>query len=286
MPLKAKTALVYSPSTHGSLFLKNQIITIHDLIAINFPTQYKFQYYYFKYYVPLLIKKAKCIVAISEFTKKEIEKYYKIDPSKIKVIYNGISFSETKYSENEVKILADLVEDKPFFVCIGASFSHKNIETLLQSIKIVENLDVRYVIIGRNNKYFKRLIELAKELNLDNIVFLNYISDELLALLYTRALANIYISLYEGFGYPPMEAARFGTISVISDIPVLKEIYGESMLYVNPTDILEIANRLIDIVNSPISKNEVFERTNYLFSKYSWDNTIKSVNELILNVEK
>ena len=47
LPLKAKTALVYSPSTHGSLFLKNQIITIHDLIAINFPTQYKFQYYYF-----------------------------------------------------------------------------------------------------------------------------------------------------------------------------------------------------------------------------------------------
>lgn len=285
LPFKIKKNLVYSPSTHGSIFIKNQIITIHDLIALNFPTQYKFQYYYFKYYVPLLIKYSKKVVAISSFTKSELISYYGIKPDKIEVIHNGIvplKYEVTDLTKLELK---KIVGDSKFFVCVGASYSHKNILTLIDSIAHFGNKDVKFVIVGKNNDYFNGVKEKAKFLNLDNVIFLNYISNELLQILYERALANIYVSLYEGFGYPPLEAAQLGTISIVSDIPIMREVYGESMLFVDPTSVEKISNYLTQIVKQPYDKKEIYARTNYLFSLYSWEKTINSINNLINSVK-
>ncbi|MFN3019480.1 glycosyltransferase family 4 protein [Chryseobacterium sp. TY3] len=281
LPLKVKRHLIYSPSTHGSLFVKNQIITIHDLIAINFPQQYKFQYYYFKYYVPLLIRQSKYVVAISEFTKKEIVDYYKINSNKVKVIHNGFTKASVDQSSKDKEELKDILQDCKYFVCIGASFSHKNITTLIESIALFNDNNIKFVIVGKENDYFRSMKELALSFGLENIIFLNYISDGLLHALYDGALANIYISLYEGFGYPPLEAASHGTISIISDIPVMNEIYGDSMIFVDPKNKVEIAEKLTLLsMNSP-SKEEVHSKTDYLFSKYSWENTTKSILDLI-----
>lgn len=285
MPFKIKGDLVYSPSTHGSIFSNKQIITIHDLIALNFPKQYKSQYYYFKYYVPLLIKRSKYIIAISEFTKKEIVEYYKIDSDKVKVIHNG--FSKNQLGENLTgkAELQTILNNQKYFVCIGASYSHKNIDTLIDSIALFDNKDIKFIIVGRENDYFNSIREKADNLGLKNIIFLNYISDELLQALYEGALANIYISHYEGFGYPPMEAASHGTISIVSDIPVMREVYGESMLFVDPTSVEEISKYLTQIVKKPYEKREIYARTNYLFSLYSWEKTINAINNLINSVK-
>lgn len=281
MPIMTRGKLVYSLSTHGSFLKKNQIVTIHDLISIKFPKQYRFQYYYFKYYVPLLIRSSKYIVAISNFTKSEVVDYYKINPDKVKVIYNGVEKLDDTNSEAVKSEIKELVSDCPYFICIGASFTHKNVENLIEAVKIFDRHDIKFVLTGKNNDYYNALKLKAKNYNLENIIFLNYISDELLNGLYKNAIANIYLSIYEGFGFPPMEAASHGTISIISDIPVMREIYGNSMCFVNSLDVTQIADAIKTNIENPILKEQFKEQTEFLFEKYSWKKTTNEILNLI-----
>ena len=117
LPFKARNEPVYSFSSHGSPFCKNQIITIHDLICFEFPEQYKLQYFYFKYYVPLLIKSSKKIVVISEFTKKEVIKHYNIPNHKIETIYNGLNNLIYTYDKNDEAEYVKCTENIPYFLC-------------------------------------------------------------------------------------------------------------------------------------------------------------------------
>jgi len=95
-----KYKIAYLPTPHGSLFLKNQIVTVHDLLALHFPEQHKLQYYYYKYFMPTILKKAKRIIAISNSTKNDLVDFYKLDPSKIKVIYNGFDSNHFTFKQH------------------------------------------------------------------------------------------------------------------------------------------------------------------------------------------
>ncbi len=274
--------MVYSFSSHGSPFLKNQIITIHDLICLNYPKQHKFQYYYFKYILPSIIRSSKRIVVISEFTKREVVKHYNICEENIEVIYNGTNIIE--YIPNDVteKQFCDLTKGKPFFITVGATYQHKNILNLLKAVMAFDRKDVLFFIIGKPNQYGIEMREFAKANNLTNVIFLDYISESLLGKLYTEAICNIYVSLYEGFGFPPLEAASVGTISLVSDIPVMKEIFGNTMVYTNPESPAEIAEKIKKISEGVINPKVSEQDRDYLLSKYSWNNT---TNHILTTIE-
>lgn len=281
VPFKAKKDLVYSFSSHGSPFYSNQIITIHDLICFNFPNQHKFQYYYFKYLVPLILKSCKKVVAISEFTKNEILKYYKLPEDKIEVIYNGVnqlSYFEEEKTDAEFD---EIVQGSPFFLTVGASYPHKNIENLLLSIHKLESNNYKYIIVSKKNDYGIFLRNLAESKGLKNVVFLDYVSDNLLARLYRDTICNIYISMYEGFGFPPLEAASLGTISLVSDIPVMREVLGDHAFFVDSQSHAAIAEKLNVIIQQYESKNLIKKDYKALLEKYSWERSAKKIIELI-----
>ncbi|WP_286831798.1 glycosyltransferase family 4 protein [Sphingobacterium sp. UBA6308] len=281
LPVRIGRALVYSPSTHGSLFTRNQIVTIHDLISLNFPQQHRLQYYYFKYFVPLLICRCKKVIAISQFTKDQIMKYYNVQQDKIQVVYNGVErLIYHNQPEYEIEVLR-LTEGKPFFVCVGASFEHKNILNLIESIKVFNNTDYKFVILGKQNAYFQRVIELSKKYALNNVVFLNYVPTELLLSLYKKAVANIYISLYEGFGFPPLEAAGLGTITLVSDIPIMKEVYGDAVIYVDGENPIAIASKMRQLSENSIDIDFHLSKAEKLFEKYTWENCFAEIYEIV-----
>ncbi|WDF68971.1 glycosyltransferase family 1 protein [Sphingobacterium oryzagri] len=285
LPLKAYKSLIYSPSTHGSLFAHKQVITIHDVICLNFPAQHPLQYYYFKYYVPLLLKKCDKVIAISEFTKSEILKFYKVEESKVKVVYNGVErlnyHGETGFEE-EVNILT---HGNPFFLCVGASYSHKNIEMFIDAIALLDRKDVAFIIVGKDNEYVDSLKMLAKQKSLSNIIFLNYVSDKLLMSLYKLALANVYVSLYEGFGFPPMEAASFGTISIVADIPVMREVYGEGVLYVEKSNSAQLSGVLSDVLTKKYDPKPAVDHLQKLFDRYDWNRCYNEVLKTLKDVD-
>ncbi|MEX8548382.1 MAG: glycosyltransferase family 4 protein [Mucilaginibacter sp.] len=277
----AAYAMVYALATYGSLNRKKQIITVHDLIALQFPRQHKFQYLYFKFIVPIILNNSVKIIAISNFTAKEITKHYpKIKQSKIEVVKNGIDHildQSTAVSDDWVD---KITHHKPFCLMVGASYYHKNAETLLKVAKLLELNHIQFVVAGRPSLYYKSLMADAKKQQVKNVFFMDYVDEATLSSLYKNAALHIYISLYEGFGFPPAEAAFYGTKTIISNHPALLEIYADRFPSVEPKNAMMIAG-LIKQNCFPIAKDaRVYP---ILKMMYNWEKTSVKVFELLTN---
>lgn len=281
LPVKTQGESIYSFSSHGTPFNKNQIITIHDLICFEFPEQHKFQYYYFKYLLPKILKSTKKIVVISNFTKKEVLKYYNLSEDKVVVIHNGLNQLNYQFNDETEAQYKSTISNRPYFITVGASYKHKNIENLLCAIEKLSDINCDFIIISKNNTYGMHLRQLAKNKKLNNVIFLESVSLNLLTKLYQNAICNIYISLYEGFGFPPLEAASLGTISLVSDIEVMREVLGDSAIYTNPNNLGEIVRKIEEIYNNKINLNKIRSTFPELLSKYSWSETGKRVEQMV-----
>ncbi len=284
LPLLAKKYdFVYSFTSYGSPFIKKQVITIHDLICFQYPKQNRFQYIYFKFILPYIIKSCRSIVVISEFTKQDVIKHFKVNPHKLEVIYCGhdhLSDSKIAIDESELKNLESITNGKPFFFTAGASYGHKNVDKIIEAIQILP--DYLLLITGPNNTYYNDLKKSAAKNNYNNIIFLNYISDGFLKLLYKKCVANVYISAYEGFGSTPLEAAMNDKISIVSNKSVLPEIYGDSVIYVDPDNQQEIKKALISVASSKFNVDVYRNKFPGLIKKYSWGNMANGIMTVIL----
>lgn len=278
-----KYDLVYSFTSYGSPFIKNQVITIHDLICFQYPKQNKFQYIYFKYIIPFIIKSCKKIVVISEFTKQDVIKHFKVHPDKLVVIYCGhdhLNDSKISIQETDIKQLESITNGKPFFFTAGASYGHKNVDKIIESMQVLPGYLL--LVTGPNNSYYNQLKTSIAKKKYTNITFLNYVSDSFLKLLYKKCVANIYISSYEGFGSTPLEAAMNDKISIVSNKTVLPEIYGDSVVYVDPENIEEIKNSLLSVTSSQFDLSKYKNKFPYLINKYNWGNMADGILNVIL----
>jgi glycosyltransferase involved in cell wall biosynthesis len=278
--------LVYSFSTHGSPFLSNQLITVHDLISLNYPNQHKFQTSYFRNIVPRILNKCRGIIAISNFTKNEVLKHYPdIDSNKIAVVYNG---ADHLYGDEEVTTanqsqLNDLTGGKPYFLTVGAAYSHKNIEVILAAAKSFADSHA-FIIIGRDTGYFNKLKQNVADKALTNVVFMDYIESGFLKLLYTKAIANLYVSLYEGFGLTPLEASYFDCISIVSNTSSLPEIYGDAVIYVDPASPDDLIEKINTVISPAFKKDEYLQKLNRLHTLYTWDACCTHIFSIINNL--
>ena len=264
-----KYDILYSFTSHGSLYHRKQIITIHDVICLSFPNSHKGQYYYFKFFLPFLIRQSSHIISISNFTKNEIIDVYSIENKKVSVIYNGIDHLEKlRWFEQDEDWLQKITEGKKYCICVGASYPHKNIETLLAACERFKNADIKFLIINKPNVYYNFLKRKVEEMELKNVIFLPFVESSKLAILYKRAQLNIYLSLYEGFGLPPAEASFFKTQSLLSNQPALVEVYGEGFEYTGPFDV----NRIEMIILKYALAEKKLETDSYdeLKQKYNW----------------
>lgn len=261
--------IIYSPSTHGTINLKNQIITIHDLISLNYPLNNFIQYLYFKYIVPIIIKKSE-IITISQYTKNQVIKYYKLNANKIVVIYNGKEHLLNNYHQNSNTPIL-----KNYFLSVGLSLPHKNTLNLLKTIYHYNIKEVDFIIVSSKTNYVKKMIKMANKMNLFNVLFLHEVTKNDLINLYKNCLANLYLSLDEGFGFPPLEAALFNKISIISNTGALKEIYLNHAIQVNPKNLEEIYLAIKKIIEDKIDLNKY--NLENLLEKYNWESTSKKI---------
>ena len=270
---------ILSLSTYGCFGSKKQIITIHDLISLQYPKQHFFQYIYFKFLVPLLLKDCKNIIAISEFTASEVMKHYNIYKNqKINIIKNGIDHIKDHSTILSDKYVDTLINNDKYILSIGAAYHHKNIGRLISALQLIKLKGIKTIIIGKKSGYFNKLIKRANKTNLNNIIFLDYINSSILSSLYKKASLHVYISLYEGFGFPPAEAIYHHTNSLISNKTALFEVYGNLLPMVEPTDVKQIANGINNYSYHNTSNSKDFEN---LKEKYNWNNASELVLELL-----
>ena len=274
--------LVYSPSTHGTILSSRQVITVHDLISLHYPSQYLLQYLYFRWYVPALLKKAKKIVCISDFTKNDVLTYYKVPADKLVVIHNGVDHSVTYQSGNteDFEHLKSNYGFKAYCLVVGASFPHKNLETLVE-LYHENKIALDLLVVGTVNAYLHKVRQKVAALGIPNIHFLGYVGDDTLQVLYKNAEFNIYISLYEGFGFPPLEALRWGTPSIVSIKGAIPEICGPTALYVDPLDKNELYRIMLRLTGNRTLREELVAHIPDHLNHFKWVYFARDLSEVL-----
>ncbi len=283
--------LVWSTTQHGVLVKKcRQIITVHDLTPLKFPKGRFHQYIYYRFFLPKVLKKAEIIFTVSQNTKCDLFRYYKNkikNEEKIKVLYESIDENKIVNFCEVNDILDKFQLDKKKYFCItGIHYHYKNIHSVIKVFAQDTKLSTyKVAIIGNDNcKYAKYLKKLLVKNDLsDRFIFTGYIDSDSKNTLLKHCLASIYPSLYEGFGLPLLESMLLGVPVISSSASSLTEIGGDAVLYFNPNNILELKEKLLEIIENPKLCSELIIKGKINLKRYDWNeiafNTFKILNE-------
>lgn len=269
--------LFHSPFFYAPKFKNAKLLlTVHDLRLYRFPSTYNFlRYVYLQYVVKQSIKRADRIISISQFTKNEIVNLCKVNPEKINVILEAINrdkFNENILSNYQLDQNLSQLSYSRFLLSVGHIEPRKNYKRLIDAFNIlkqdIKNKDLKLVIVGKPNNSASPIIKKMK--NTNDVIYLNFVSYQLLLWLYKNASLFIFPSIYEGFGFPPMEAGSLGTLSVVSNVSSIPEVCGDCSIYFDPYNINDIANKISEgLYNTKlIEKKKLYIESN--LARFSW----------------
>lgn len=233
------------------------IVTITDLIFIRYPNYFPLwdRNYYFCSFKQAA-EKARMIIAISEATKSDIVNFFNIPEKKIEVIYPGFESHLLKYHHEEAENVCDLFRlPERYILAVGTLEPRKNalrlaqaFDQLLQQRKIGK--DTGLVFAGRKGWFYREILRKIDSLpSRSSIHFIDEPSDSQLAALYQSASVMAYISEFEGYGYPVLEAMSFFLPLLLSRVASLPEIAGDAAVYVDPYNTESIAEGLFRLLD-------------------------------------
>jgi len=225
---------------------KNTIITIHDLRPLTkFWDRSEIKRKVFIFYLERAIKYSAKIIAISNTVADGLRKTFKGIDKKIEVIYE---FIDDKFT-NQNQIYERIV-DNPYLLFVGNRKKHKNLSLLVEAFAIIKDKIPHYLVIaGSKEKERDEVDMLVKNLNIqERVVQFIKPSDEIIISLYKFADLFVFPSLFEGFGLPPLEAVSLGCPVILSDIPILREIFGEAGFYFNPYSEEALAEAILKVI--------------------------------------
>ena len=314
--LREKIDLMHFPHFNVPIFCPSAfVVTIHDLILTKFPTVrattlsplvYKFKNLAYKIVIWLAVKRAKKVIAVSEFTKNDLAEKFKINLKKIEVTLEGVanlargrdSLFVQKLDDRKTLLSYNIIlEDTEhrqdqiddFILYVGNAYPHKNLDVLLSVFSGLhqKHPNLRLVLVGREDYFYKRLKDIAEEIGLwhENIpqspvIFPGYVPDAELEVLYRQAEFYIFPSLYEGFGLPALEAMAKGCPVVSSDRSSLPEILGDAAIYFNPEDKADIFSKAEKLLQDKELREVLIKKGHHQVKKYNWWECARQTREI------
>lgn len=254
---------------------KKIVCTLHDFsfkLQPHWHPKERLEYFNKNFY---LIQRATHIITGSKFTKKEIIDYMQISEDKISVIYHGVDHELYKtYPLKETQKTKDeFLLPKKFLLFVGSIEPRKNLITLLKAYNLLsqeQKSELPLILVGFKgwkNKDIMKEIEKNKEY----IRYLGFVTDTELAHIYNLATIFIYPSLYEGFGLPPLEAMACGAPVIVSNVASLPEVCGDAALYINPTDLQDIKDKILTLLNDETLRETLSQKGKAQAALFSWD---------------
>jgi glycosyltransferase involved in cell wall biosynthesis len=214
------------------------MVTVHDVIFLAMPELFsRLKIIYARLFLSRIRDRANGVIFVSRFTSDEFTRLVGSPLGRAEVIHNVIDpswFAPAPRSDVPARFA-----DKPYIACVGNVKPHKNLRRLILAYgQIADQIPHRLLIIGRKDGFLtgdNEVEGLAASLT-DRIVFTGFVSDAALHAIVAHADLLVHPSLYEGFGYPPLEAMAAGCPVAIADIPPLREMCGDAAVYFNPAD--------------------------------------------------
>ena len=267
--------VLFCPANIAPIFVprrKKLVVTIHDVAFLTYPESFSnFFRIYYKFIMPIVVKRADKIITVSEYSKKEIEKYYPKAKGKIEVIYLGFDESFKK---------SDSIKKKNQILYVGSMNERKNFVGVLKAFERLNQKGFSLSLVGNFSANFaldtetQNLIERAQAS--DNIEFRNDISDEELVKIYNESKLFVFASFYEGFGLPVLEAMACGTPVVCSNSSSLPEVGGDAVVYCNPLDVEDIKEKIELVLGDEELQKQMIKKGLENAKIFSWE---KSADE-------
>lgn len=279
-------------STDGWMPLHTKVKTvnvIHDLNFEYYPKDLPFWYRnYYRMYFPRFARKSTRLATVSEYSKADIVTKYKVAPEKIDVVYNGCNELYKPASPDTKKITIQKYSNgQPYFVFVGSLHPRKNLINLFKAFELFkekQHSDIKLLIVG-GKKWWTKEINSAYEnmLYKEDVHFTGHVNPAEMNTIIGSALAMTYVSYFEGFGIPILEAFYCETPLITSNVTSMPEIAGDAALLTDPFSVDSIANAMFKIANSETLRQELVAKGRIRRQGFSWQN---SADKLWKCVEK
>lgn len=261
---------------------KRRIVTIHDVYHLAFSNQLSLvQRIYAKVVINAAVKLSDIVITVSDFSKAEILKYTACSVEKIKVIHNGVK--DTAVHSDFKKLHSKYNIPDRYLLYVGNVKPHKNLRKLLEAYLLLNTelqQEYKVVIVGKKEGFItgdSALFDWIKEQPAlsNNIVFTGFVDDEDMDALYQYASAFVFPSIYEGFGFPPLEAMVNNCPVAVSDRSCLPEVCGNAALYFDPNNAQDIASCITRLIIDEGLKNKLVTLGRNHVSNFTWNHAIQ-----------
>lgn len=279
---KVNPDLIISPDAQCSLKTSfPQLVVIHDINFEHYPQDIPAVYARdLKKRTPLFCNKAARVVTVSEFSKEDISKQYNISPEKIDVVYNAANKAYSVLDAAEkVEVKTRITGGQDYFIFVGSIHPRKNLQRLLPAFIQFKNATgspMKLVIVGNTfwkNKELASVIE--STVHRDDIIFIGRLDVKELSKVVGAALASVYVSYFEGFGIPIVEAFNAGVPVITSNVTSLPEVAGDAAVLVDPFSVSAIAEALERVANDSTLRHSLIEKGLKRAKSFDWDESAK-----------
>ncbi len=277
---KRKADLFLSPDGYLSLNSeKKQLAVIHDI---------NFEYYprhlppvtrkYYRYFFPKFAEKATRIATVSEFSKQDLIRLYDVHPDKIDVVYNGVSNAFHPLPEDEkIATRKKYTNGHPYFIFVGAIHPRKNLQQLFRAFDKFKNEtdnDVKLMVVGDKMWWTSKIRKAFDRMkNKDDVVFTGRLEQDELTKAMGAAEALLYVSFFEGFGIPILEAMKSEVPVITSNITAMPEVAGKAALFVSPFDSDSIKEQMKAVYYDKELRKKLIALGIERVKHFSWDKT-------------
>lgn len=294
LPRALQNRMLFSPSNTGPLLISNQVVTIHDVSPLDHPEWQSRRFAaWYRFLTPRLARRVKHVIVDSEFTKSRLLDCSGILPEKVTVIPCGVDSRFHPRSEEEVNAatVALSLPSTRYILSVGSLEHRKNLNRLLAAWSTVQRRlpdDLWLVIAGAKGSslVFRDVAPEGQEGRVPRVHFTGYVADEYLPALYSGALAFAYMSVYEGFGLPPLEAMAAGIPVLTGNMTSIPEVVADAGLMVDPFDVEAIADGLNRLAWSDDWRKELRRRGLNRVKLFSWDTAAAATWKLLVNMAR
>ena len=265
------------------------LAVIHDLNFEHYPKDLPFMVRnYYRHFFPLFASKATRIATVSQFSKEDIIHQYHISPEKIDVVYDGSSEVYSPLNKEEIKVVRDkYTSGAPYFVFIGSLHPRKNLANLFHAFddfKKQKPSDVKLAIVGEKKWWTKEIGHAYNQMDFSgDVVFCGRQKLKELRNILAASLALTYVSYFEGFGIPIVEAFRCKVPVITSNVTSMPEVAGDAALLVDPFSPSSIAEAMRKINEDPELRKELILRGTARSDEFTWQ---KTADRLWASIEK
>jgi glycosyltransferase involved in cell wall biosynthesis len=232
--------------------------------------------------VPKFVQAAGRIATVSNYSKQDMVDSFGANPDKIDVVYNGSHENYQALTEETIQqVRAQYSEGQPYFLYVGSIHPRKNVERLLHAFnqfKKTTKAPLKLLIVGRRMGKGSPIEKLLPTLeHAKDIIFLGYLSTDELPKVVGGAYALTYVSLFEGFGIPLLEALYCNVPSITSNTSSMPEVVGDAGLLADPTSMEDIAQQMQNLWQQPQLRQALIEKGKQQRQLFSWEQTAQKL---------